>query len=194
MLPPDQARQVLANHSPTGEVWPAHCRQVARIARMVALSANAAGAEVMPDSCESMALVHDIGRSITHGPLHGWEGFQLMDALGHPGTGRGCLTHWLKGREPEELLESGFEMPLIEQAYNSLIPREWQLEDSIVSFADSSVAGAQVVPLQTRHADLSERYGASVWLDRHLELGLQHAQQISDALGHPVTELLKALY
>lgn len=218
-LTPAEAAAVLDAHAPDGEVWPIHCRQVARIARTVSDALLAAGAsldqqldawwgdESAPAAAqidayqplssadiEAWALVHDIGRCVHHGPLHGWIGWRLLADLGHASTARGCLTHWLKGRSADELRAAELDEDLIAQVAAALHPLQWRLADSVLSFADSSVAGKSIVSLDVRHADLRARYGGSVWMDRHEELGNRAADQISAALGQPVADLLTPLY
>ena len=102
-----EAERVLEAHSPPGETWPRHCRKVALIARTVAEALLVAGASldqtldpwwsegeassadaVSVDDLSAWALVHDIGRSRDHGPLHGWVGFELLSALGFAATAR----------------------------------------------------------------------------------------------------------
>jgi hypothetical protein len=219
VLSPAEATAVLDAHAPDGEIWPLHCRQVARVARSVGDALQLAGASLdcvldswwgdasaptaepiayrqalQPADIEAWALLHDIGRCVHHGPLHGWIGWRLLADLGHAKTARGCLTHWLKGRSADELRAASIDEDLIAQVAAALHPLEWRLADSVLSFADSSVAGKAIVPLATRHADLRARYGDSIWMDRHAELGERAAAQISDALGRPVAELLAPLY
>lgn len=233
VLSPAEAAAVLDAHAPDGELWPTHCRQVARVARTVSDALLVAGASLdavldpwwgdesapvaatesatttgfvaelgprpkrpalQPADVEAWALVHDIGRCVNHGPLHGWIGWRLLADLGHASTARGCLTHWLKGRSADELRAASIDEGLIAQVAAALHPLHWRLADSVLSFADSSVAGKAIVPLASRHADLRARYGGSTWMDRHEELGERAATQISDALGRPVAELLAPLY
>jgi len=194
ILSPAKALELLLSHAPQGETWPIHCQQVARVARCLADALLVAGAHLKPDDGEAQALVHDIGRSADHGHLHGWAGYQLMADIGHAATGRSCITHWLKGRSEDELLAAGVPDELLSEAISNLDPPEWLLSDSVVSLADSSVAGKEIVPLSKRHDDLRQRYGSSKWLDRHAQLAEQHATQISDALQRPVVDLLEPLY
>ncbi len=154
------------------------------MARTLADAVAAAGAPIEPADVEAMALVHDIGRSVEHSYLHGWQGFVLMRDLGHAATGRGCITHWLKGRSEAELLESRIPNDFLEEVLCCLQPREWTLADSIISVADSSVAGVEIVPLEERHADLARRYGKSDWLDRHEQLAAQQLAQIGTVVGN----------
>lgn len=187
------ALALLDRHSPPGESWPLHCRQVAKVARRLADAADAAAVDA--DLVEAQALLHDIGRSRTHGPLHGWTGFVLVRAHGFPREGRGCLTHWLKGRAPHELAGAGRLTPgFIERAFAAFEVEPWSLADSIVSLADSCVMNTTIVTLDERHADLLARYGESRWMRRAWELARQHADEVAAALGSRVEDVLAPLH
>lgn len=191
----NEARELLEEHAPHGENWPLHCRQVARVAERISAALRGAGAALDLDRTWVRALLHDIGRSRTHGPFHGWTGFVLLRSLGHPDDGRGCLTHWLKGRTPAEVAASPvFRGPVVERAFAALDPPGWTLEDSVLSLADSGVKHSTVVAWRERHADLIERYGDSHWLRRAGELADEHAAEVSSALGFPVEEILTPLH
>lgn len=193
-LAPAAAQAFLDRHAPPGESWPLHCRQVAKVARKVGEELAARGARVDPDLLEVQALLHDIGRSLTHGPLHGWTGFVLARAHGHALEGRGCLAHWLKGRAPEELRGGRLTDAFIGRAFAVFEQDPWCLADSVVSLADSCVQHTTIVSLEARHADLLRRYGDSLWMRRAAELAGQHAAEVSAALGSPVEELLAPLH
>lgn len=185
------ALDLLDRHSPPGASWPLHCRQVAKVARRLADAVGAVDAELV----EAQALLHDIGRSRTHGPLHGWTGFVLVRAHGFPREGRGCLTHWLKGRAPEELHGAGRLTPgFVERAFATFAVEPWGLADSIVSLADSCVMNTTIVTLDERHEDLLRRYGESRWMRRAWELARQHADEVGAALGSRVEEVLAPLH
>lgn len=189
----DGARALLDRHSPEGEAWPLHCRQVAKVARTLA---DAAGADAVDaELVESQALLHDIGRSRTHGPLHGWTGFVLVRAHGYPREARGCLTHWLKGRAPEELAGAGRLTPgFIARAFAAYDEEPWSLADSIMSLADSCVMNTTIVTLDERHDDLLRRYGDSRWMRRAWELARHHAEEVAAALGSRVEGILAPLH
>lgn len=192
-LGPEQARALLDRHSPDGERWPLHCRQVAKVAR--ALATGLGAQRVDADLAEAQALLHDIGRSRTHGPLHGWTGFVLVRAQGFPRAGRGCLTHWLKGREPAELIGAGRLKPgFVARAFAELDAEPWSLQDSVLSLADSCVRDTTIVPLDERHGDLLRRYGDSRWLRRAWELARRHADEVAAGLGCAVEEFLAPLH
>ena len=194
-MTPNQAQELLDRHAPPGEQWPLHCRQVARVAVALADAAQARGHAVDRPGLEVQALLHDIGRSRTHGPMHGWSGFVLLRSLGHAAHGRGCLTHWLKGRTARELAEqTDLSSAFVDQVYASLDPGHWTLQDSLMSIADSSVRHTTIVPLADRHDDLLHRYGDSPWIRRTIELGEQQADEVGDLLGVAVDEVLAPLH
>lgn len=194
-MSPQDALVLLDAHSPAGEPWPLHCRQVARVAVEIGRALADQDAEVDLAGLEVQALLHDIGRSRTHGPYHGWSGYVMLRAEGHAAAGRGCLTHWLKGRGPEELQRtSRFRESFIERVFAAVDPPEWTLTDSVLSVADSSVRHSTVVDFEDRYQDLYDRYGESRWLRRASELTEEHAAEIGRQLGYPVERLLEPLY
>jgi len=190
-----RALQILHDHAPAGEPWPLHCQQVAKVAGVLADALADAGHPIDPDLVRAEGLLHDIGRAQTHGPLHGWSGFTLLRALGHTDLARGCLTHWLKGREPHELHADGtLSKEFVDRVFAHLVPQEWSLADSVISLADSSVQHTTIVPWQERHADLIVRYGDSPWIRRTEELAGQHSEHIATALGFPAETLIAPHY
>lgn len=191
MLTPTEARQRLLAAAPPGTPWVAHSMRVAEVASWVGQALRDASHEIDLERVEIHALLHDLGRSRNHGPFHGWTGYCLLRAEGHADAGRGCLTHWLKGRPADELADGLQVSPaFVQRVLACLQPSEWLLTDSLMSFADASVAGDTIVPLEVRHNDLEQRYGSSLWLRRHAALSARHAADLSAALGRPVADLL----
>ncbi len=190
-----QARALLDELAPPDAEWRRHCLQVAKLTGILTTALDDAGTALDPDRLQAQALLHDIGRARTHGPFHGWTGYLILRALGHADAGRGCLTHWLKGRHPDELLTTPlFRRGIVDQAYAALEPEGWSLGDSVLSIADSSVQHTTIVSVHSRHRDLIDRYGDSHWLRRAEELAHAHAAEVGAALGFPVEELLAPLY
>jgi len=72
--------------------------------------------------------------------------------------------------------------------------RPWDIYDSVVSAADSSVRHTEIVSIEARHQDLFDRYGDSVWMRRAAELAHIHATELGDILKSPVAELISPLY
>jgi len=188
------ARVLLLQFASPREDWVEHCHQVAKVAHHIGAALQQTGSEFDLELLEVRSLLHDIGRAKTHGPLHGWSGYCLLKGEGYASAGRGCLTHWLKGRSHAEVAESQlWEPSLADSAFQALGP-DWDLADSVLSVADSSVQHTKIVPMAVRHADLDARYGKSVWLTRAQELAESQAAEISDALGFPLDDLLAPLY
>jgi hypothetical protein len=194
-LSPADAELLLTEWSPPEGLWPLHSRQVARVADLIAAALAEAGTTLERPSLVAQALLHDVGRAKTHGPLHGWTGYVMLRERGHADAGRGCLTHWLKGRSFEEVRDATtWEPSLAEKAFAALEPHPWDLLDTVLSFADSSVQHTTIVPFQDRHQDLLDRYGDSTWLRRATELATAHGAEIDAALGFPVETLLSPLF
>ena len=189
-------RALLERYAPPDAAWKRHCLQVAKVCDRLTAALHDADCAIDADTLHVQALLHDIGRARTHGPFHGWTGFVLLRAKGLPDAGRGCLSHWLKGRDPEEVLAAPVFRPhIVTQAYAALGgPGGWTLADSVLSVADSSVQHTTIVSVRSRHRDLIARYGDSRWLQRAEELAHQHADQVAAALGFPVEQLLEPLY
>jgi len=194
---PTKAREILAEYAPSGESWPRHCQQAGRVAARLCQALTEANPEFNLDCelIESQALLHDIGRCKTHGPLHGWSGYVMLRELGHHAAARGCLTHWIKGRTRNEVLAADFvKDDFVEKVFAELGEFDWSLADSIVSIADSSVAHTTIVPINDRHDELIKRYGDSTWMRRAAELAQQHAQHIEQHLDQPVFSVLSDLF
>ncbi|MFQ5748461.1 MAG: HDIG domain-containing metalloprotein [Planctomycetota bacterium] len=193
-MDPEHAFAVLQAHATPGENWPLHSHQVARVALALVRALGDSGHPVDGPAIYVQALLHDIGRSRSHGPLHGWTGFTLLRSMGYPRAGRGCLTHWIKGRAPEELLAAGgFGPSFVARIFAELEPG-WSLADSVISVADSSVMHSTIVPLAERHSDLLQRYENSAWLRRAVELGESQAGEIGRLVGTPVETILTPLF
>jgi len=190
-----EANDLLNGVDEDGESWPQHCRQVARVSRCLADALNNCGADIDAELCERQGLLHDIGRSKTHGPLHGWTGFTMLRGLGHAPEARGCLAHWTKGRRQEELdVVQMWKPSFVARVYEVFEQRPWDIYDSVVSAADSSVRHTEIVSIEARHQDLFDRYGDSIWMRRAAELAHIHATELGDILKSPVAELISPLY
>ena len=194
-LTPTQAEALIDAQCHLGELWPLHSRQVAKVSLRIADALAEVGQPLDREALHIQALVHDIGRSRTHGPLHGWTGFVLMRSLGEEAAGRGCLTHWLKGRSHEEVAAVTYwRRTHADRVFQALSSHPWDLLDTVLSYADSSVQHTTIVPIEQRHADLLERYGESTWMRRAVELAEAHGAEIDAALGFEVAELLSPLF
>lgn len=99
------------------------------------------------------ALLHDIGRSKTHGFEHALIGGKILRNRGYPPQlARICETHLLGGLDKEDALSVG----LPEKDY---IPET--LEEKIVCLADKHMAGTKEVSIKERFDKWFEKYGKS---------------------------------
>ena len=76
----------------------------------------------------SAALLHDIGRHVTHDPVrHGVAGYNLMMELGHPDEAYVCASHVLFGLKAEEAAQFGLPR-------KNFVPRK--MEEMLVALID----------------------------------------------------------
>lgn len=194
-MTPQDAIRLLSERADPGANWVLHSLQVGRVARALGRALEERGFALAPDDLCVQGLLHDVGRSFSHGPFHGWTGYVYLRSRGLGGWGRGCLVHWLKGRDRDELLATSRMPPgFVARVLGELRPPEWTLADSVVSLADSCVRHATIVPYPERHAELLRRYGESRWLRRAWELAEAHARQVEAALDSPLAAALEPLY
>ena len=99
------------------------------------------------------ALLHDIGRSKTHGFKHAVLGGQILRERGLPkAIARICETHILGGLDKEDAKELG----LPEKEY---LPET--LEEKVVCLADKLIAGKRPVSINERFEKWFRKYGKS---------------------------------
>lgn len=97
------------------------------------------------------ALLHDIGRSKTHGFKHASIGGKILRERGYPeGLARICETHILGGLDKEDANNIG----LPQKDY---IPQT--LEEKIICLADKYMAGTKEVTLEQRFEKWFTKYG-----------------------------------
>ncbi|MEM8884469.1 MAG: NUDIX domain-containing protein [Planctomycetota bacterium] len=112
---------------------------------------------VDPDFAARCAWVHDIGRSVEHGPRHLIEGFRIMTELGHPAFAPTCISHFVKGRSFEEIGDR--------ELWSACDLSSFEPHERVVALADYMALRESKGTLEQRHADLIARYGASDLLD-----------------------------
>ncbi|TFG15629.1 MAG: HDIG domain-containing protein [Promethearchaeota archaeon] len=97
------------------------------------------------------ALLHDVGRSKTHGFNHALIGGKILRARGFPEElVRICETHILGGLDKEDAQSVG--LPI-----KDYIPTT--LEEKIICLADKLLAGRRPVSLKNRFAIWFNKYG-----------------------------------
>jgi len=137
------------------------------------------------------ALLHDIGRELSCGVLHGWFGYLLLRSDRRlRACARFCVTHWLKGKTEEEIRRSS---DLSENLIRTILAAEnfqWlTLEDIVVCVADAMAQGDVLVDIESRYADARTRYGDSVWISENLRRTLEFKKQIDRIIGYDMYSL-----
>lgn len=148
-----------------------HCKAVAKLAVRMARRCGADEGLV-----EAGALLHDIGRSKTHGIAHGIEGAKLASELKLPQQlVRIIETHVGGGITRAEAARQG----LPKKDY---VPRT--LEEKIVAHADNLMDGSKRIPVGETVSQLV-RKGLTVPAEQVLQLH----KELSEACGCDVDEI-----
>jgi uncharacterized protein len=126
---------------------------VTRIAIRLALTLQAKGYRVDIHLVESGAILHDIGRSVTHGVEHGALGGQIARKLGiDNAVARIIERHVGAGLTNEEAQKNG------------LPPGDYipvTLEEKIVCYADKLTEGDHEVPIEVEMEKLTAELGSN---------------------------------
>ena len=107
------------------------------------------------DLVEIGALLHDIGRSKTHGFNHALIGGKILRDKGFPEKiARICETHILGGLDKEDIIKLNLKIK-----DSSYLPET--LEEKIVCLADKHMAGRREVTIEERFQTWFTKYGKS---------------------------------
>ncbi len=185
-MTPDASLALLAKHGGNAP-WGKHCHAVADAASKLGHALNRFHA-VDHAFLRSAALLHDIGRCVTHDPVgHGVEGYHLLTALGHAREARVCAAHVLFGLDAADAERSG--LPARDFHPQSV-------EERIVTLADLLIEYDTPTTLHDRFTSLRKRNAGNAFfmdrLDRARERAEACMQRFSTEIGRPVGELLAA--
>lgn len=177
--------------APEEEGWVTHSVKTAEAAFRISKALRDAGSDTDPERVRVEALLHDVGRSEGHGHLHGWSGYKLMKEQGLEEYARPCVSHWLKGRTPEEIMH---ESPALDPEFVDHVFRvtgcaEFTLDERIVALADSMTSFDLFVTVRERYRDARIRYGESDWLDTNERISEEIKSEFDRALGRDLYEL-----
>ncbi|VVB54911.1 Ribonuclease Y [uncultured archaeon] len=111
-----------------------HSKKVAELAKETAEQIKSRGHRVDVEFVETAALLHDIGRGVTHGITHGLEGGRMLSS--YPRYARAVENHLGAGLTKKEAAELGLPR-------RDFIPRT--IEEKIVAWADKHVSGGRIV-------------------------------------------------
>lgn len=147
MLSRQEAIGILAEYG-HGAEWTRHCFAVADTAVRVGSVLKSHHAIDCP-FLWSAALLHDIGRYVTHDPiLHGVEGYKLLSMLGHQKEARVCASHILFGLSATESEQFGL-------PGRDFVPRT--IEEQLVPLVDFLIEFDQPSTLERRFSSLRRR-------------------------------------
>jgi len=184
MLSHDDAIGLLSEYG-KGAAWTRHCFAVADAAVGVAsLLEGRHGIDM--DALWPAALLHDIGRYVTHDPiLHGVEGYHLLMRLGHEEAAFICASHVLFGLDATDAARFGL-------PGRDFVPRTY--EERIVPLVDFLIDGDQPTTLDLRFSSLRERNADNCLflsrLNRAQEEAASFMMQVSEELGESVERLV----
>ncbi|MGM0770938.1 MAG: TIGR00295 family protein [Halobacteriota archaeon] len=134
MLTPSDALRLLEEAGCAAKVI-RHCRVVSKIAVEIAVAHIDSGKEVDIDIVELGALLHDIGRSRTHGIRHALEGVSIAEDIGldprlvliirnHIGAGITRGEAFILGLPEEDYLPVSIEEKIVCHADNLVMGEE----------------------------------------------------------------------
>jgi len=184
MLSRDESAGLLAEYG-KGAAWVKHCLAVAETASRLACALESRYS-IDRNFLWSAALLHDIGRSVTHDPImHGVEGYKLLLKLGHEEEAFVCASHILFGLEASEALHFG--LPA-----HDFIPRT--IEERLVPLVDLMMEGARPTPLDRRFSSLRKRYIGNSFLmarlDRAQETAMSFMIQLSEGIEESIEKII----
>jgi len=165
--------------------WTVHCFAVAEAAVRV----GDVVARNRPIDCSflwSTALLHDIGRYITHDPLlHGVEGYKLLSKLRYEKEAYVCASHILFGLNASEASQLG--LPA-----RDFVPRTY--EEKLVPLLDYLIEYDQPTTLDRRFSSLRARNDGNSFflngLDRAQESARLFMAQIEEEIGESVESIV----
>lgn len=126
-----------------------HSIIVSKNAKRIAGAIKRNGYAIDTEFIEVAALLHDIGRSRTHGVTHGIEGSRILKKK-FPKFARVCETHIGAGLDKEEATSLG--LPA-----RDYLPKT--LEEKVIAHADNLVCGDLIVGISDAIKELEEKLG-----------------------------------
>jgi len=117
----------------------AHCKAVADLSVEIASKLKSKNFKVNPQLVESGALLHDIGRSKSHGVDHGLIGAKIVESEGLPNEVADIVKrHVGGGISSQEAMRFGWPK-------DDYMPQT--IEEKVVSYADKRIDKEKCVPI-----------------------------------------------
>jgi uncharacterized protein len=143
----EQALKLLADAGCSAKVV-SHCLAVTALALQISTKIQARGYQIDLGLVEAGAILHDIGRSKTHGIQHSLVGAQIAKELGLPENVVNIIKrHVGAGITDQEAQRLGWPKDVY-------VPQT--LEEKIVCYADKRVDNDKVVPIETELQKLKD--------------------------------------
>ncbi len=184
MLTRKESMSLLAEYGQEAD-WTRHCFAVAKAAARVG-DVIAKNRQIDCSFLWSTALLHDIGRYITHDPLlHGVEGYKLLSKLRYEKEAYVCASHILFGLNAAEASQLG--LPA-----RDFVPRTY--EEKLVPLLDYLIEYDQPTTLDRRFSSLRERNDGNSFflkgLDRAQESARLFMTQIEEEIGESLESIV----
>lgn len=130
-----------------------HCKVVSQLAVRLAGLAKEKGIDVNIELVRVGGLLHDVGRSRSHGVEHGYIGSTLVESYGFPlAVARIVERHVGSGIPAEEAAKLGLPK-------KDFIPQT--LEEKSVSYADKLIEGKRRIPFDEALDDVAKDLGSN---------------------------------
>ena len=173
-LPSSQMALKLIRESGCSKKVILHCKAVSALAVKFAEACKDKGLPVDVDLVEVGALLHDIGRSKTHGITHAVVGVEIAKSLNLPQSIISIIgCHVGGGITADEAKKLG--LPV-----KDYLPTT--LEEKLVSYADKLIEGQKVVPIKKTLKSFSKKLGAGhPAIDRIMSLHNELSPLIGDS-------------
>ncbi|HTF98981.1 MAG TPA: HDIG domain-containing protein [Nitrospirota bacterium] len=176
----EKALGILAEHG-QGAAWVRHCFAVADAASRLGRALDG-HQSIDHDFLWSAALLHDIGRCITHNPIsHGVEGYNLLMRFGYEREAHVCAAHILFGLEASDAVLFG--LPAHDFHLRTVEERLVALVDFLLEHDKPTTLDRRFSSLRKRNADNSFFLSR---LDRAREQAEAFMLKLNEEIGQPV--------
>ncbi len=105
-----------------------------------------------------------------------------------------CVTHWLKGRNLEQIEDEGdLSSETVHEILSAGNFEDMPLEDKVICVADAMARSDEVVTIEERYVDARERYGSNAWVETNERLTLEFKKELDDLLETDLYSLFPEL-